>query len=397
MKILNKIESSKALFVVIQLGAGIYFFLLNCLTPLMGDDFIYQNIFSTEERVRTLGDIVTSQSFHYVQWGGRSVVHAIDQFFLMYDKMFFNAANTIIFLLFAFLIYRYVYSKQISNSFLMTVYIFLWFCIPGVGSSIIWQTMSCNYLWGTTIILAFFYPYRYALEKNAVRKKIIPSIFPAAAMLVLGILAGWTIEAGGAVLLAGISLIIIYQIKNKHTVGLWEITGFIGTLAGYGILILAPGNYARSDSIQSHNNFFIEIGYRLARETYYMIIHMGILIFGVILLCVVLKKGRKIRDFIVQYGTGFFFLFLTMVGIYVMTAAAGYAERVLVTPVAFCLIAFGCLFKELNKENLRSIIYSFVIFGCVMMCVQGAAGIYKMRNGDSILDIRTEYTSIIDV
>lgn len=402
-KKLDRLEKSKALFVLVNGVCGIYFFLLNYFTPLAGDDFQYQNIFGSQERIGSLADIVQSQWKHYFTWGGRSVVHTIDQFFLMYDKMAFNIANTIVFLLFVLLIYKCVYPNGISNSFLALEYIALWFCIPGVGTSIVWQTMSCNYLWGSTMVLALFLPYRFLLNSDSragqASQPLWKNILLAVLMLPAGLLAGWSIEAGGAMLLAGIVLILFWQKRGSRRIAAWEITGLLGALAGYALLILAPGNYARAEYVNAnfgHGNIVVELAYRIARESYYMIIHMGVLLFAAVLLCVLLRKGKTVKEFAAQHGTALFLLGISLLGVYAMTAAAGYAERVLVTPIAFALMACGCLYRVWAEKADRAAVACLICFGCLMMAVQGAAGLYKMRGGDKIMNIRTEYVSSSD-
>lgn len=78
----------------------------------------------------------------------------------------------------------------------------------------------------------------------------------------------------------------------------------------------------------------------------------------------------------------------------VMTASAGYAERVLVTPIAYMIIAGGLLYKHINKESNRRVIVCVVCFGVFLMCLQAAPAIYQMRGGDSLLHIRTILTNI---
>ena len=105
MTVLEKIENSRVLFVLINLFAGGYFLLINRLTPLAGDDLGYRYIFQTDELVTNLSDVLRSQCIHYRTWGGRFIVHAIDQYFLAHDKIFFDFANTVVFLALVFLIY----------------------------------------------------------------------------------------------------------------------------------------------------------------------------------------------------------------------------------------------------------------------------------------------------
>lgn len=51
---IERLEKSKWLFAFINVCAGGYFLLVNYLTPLAGDDLVYQNIYGTAVRVRNI-------------------------------------------------------------------------------------------------------------------------------------------------------------------------------------------------------------------------------------------------------------------------------------------------------------------------------------------------------
>lgn len=87
----------------------------------------------------------------------------------MYDKMYFNTANAVVFVVFVLLIYYMAMNKKVSNSFLILEYALLLCAIPHPMETIVWQTSSANYLWGSTLILAFLLPYY--------RKRSIASTF----------------------------------------------------------------------------------------------------------------------------------------------------------------------------------------------------------------------------
>jgi hypothetical protein len=67
---------------------------------------------------------------------------------------------------------------------------------------------------------------------------------------ILGLMAGWSYENIGAAVL---SLLIAYFVMkgiNRDKITLFEITGTIGFLIGFVLLIAAPGNYVRVDVIK---------------------------------------------------------------------------------------------------------------------------------------------------
>lgn len=326
--------------------------------------------------------------------GGRSIVHTIDQTFLLYDKKYFNIANTLVFILFVLLIYLCVYGRRISNSFMVFEYVCLWTALPYVGEVILQQTNSCNYLWGTTIILLFFTPYFMTMGKEAAGKNKAVNVVKAVLMFLFGVIAGWTIEAGGAMLLLFIALNIFYYIIKKKKAALWKITGFCGAAAGYAILILAPGNYVRSEwtkQLASRSNFLYEILFRLGRETYYFILHMGLLLFIFALLCC-MQKSKNIKDLVLMNKKEFLMFGITLIGVYVMTLTIGYSDRVLVTPIAFLLIAIGLLYKKSGYEKNLKVIYCMAFFACAYLGFEAIQSLMVLWDGSTkLLHVHTSY------
>lgn len=114
-----------------------------------------------------------------------------------------------------------------------------------VWQNILWLVGSCNYLWGTTLVLLFLLLYRLNLDV-----KCKNSIIIAILMLIFGIMAGWTNENNAAALLIILVLFSVYRLYNKKNTTIWHISGFIGALIGFLFMILASGNSIRSESLQ---------------------------------------------------------------------------------------------------------------------------------------------------
>ena len=346
---IKKVEHNKLIFLAINIVAFCAFLWINIRTPLSGDDLIYQTIYGTGVPITNLRDILQSQINHYRMWGGRSVVHFIDQAFLLLDKSWFNVANSIVFLLFVLLIYHYSLEKKVSNSFLVLEYVLLWVTIPNPIDTIVWQTSSVNYLWGSTFILLYLLPYYKSWENLDVKSKSLSAVLQAIIMFICGVLCGWTIEAGAVMLLTFIFATLAYQIKNKKFIQRWEITGFIGSLVGFCILIFAPGNFNRANVVNQmtpDRSLFGEVFFRIARETYYMLIHMWPL-FVVLTILVIYNIKRKTGK---KFGKMLLFVCIAFVGVYTMTASPAYAERVLITPIAFTVIGIGNIY---DIEDMR--------------------------------------------
>lgn len=216
--------------------AGI-FFVRNLLIPISADDYIYRFIWNAETfhgesndwiPIASLGDIFNSQLEHYLHWGGRSIAHFLIQFFMWQGKIYFDFANTIVFLIFVILILKLAKSRKIIYAL-----IGIWICLPQFVPTMLWLTGSCNYLWMTTLQLGFL----LALTEN--RKIMIP----------LGIFAGWSNEAGAISILI---LSLIHLRTKKEPIECREILGLISFSIGLILLIFAPGNFERGGSIGSH-------------------------------------------------------------------------------------------------------------------------------------------------
>ena len=245
LRALDKIPA----WAVAVFSAGI-FFVQNLLTPIIGDDYAYAFIWDGEQdgnfqnnigrlyRVESIGDIFVSQWSHWLTWGGRSVAHFFVQFFMMFDKIFFDVANALVYAALGLLIYFLAAGKfELRAGALLWIFFALWFCLPEFFQTTLWLTGSCNYLWMTAIQLAFLLP--FAL--NFWQKKIS---LPVPVMIFAGLLAGWSNESGGAFTIFLTFLALIYFWRRKK-LERWMLAGFIALFAGYALLMLAPGNFQR--------------------------------------------------------------------------------------------------------------------------------------------------------
>ena len=88
-------------------------FILNYFTPMLADDYSYS--FGMNGRLESIKDIFEFQIYHYLTWGGRSIVHTIAQLFLLVGKNWFNIFNTIVYLIFTLSIYKLILGKESTD------------------------------------------------------------------------------------------------------------------------------------------------------------------------------------------------------------------------------------------------------------------------------------------
>ena len=87
-------------------------YILNCLTPLLADDYAWDLLMGTEIHINNVNDIVRSMYNYYFTWGGRIGGAFYDQLFMLLGKPIFNICNTIIYIINTLLIYHICSEKR---------------------------------------------------------------------------------------------------------------------------------------------------------------------------------------------------------------------------------------------------------------------------------------------
>jgi hypothetical protein len=159
-------------------------------------------------------------------------------------KAVFNVCNSLCFVYLVWMLYCHATGGRKKDKpllyALLALLVFLF--APLFGQTCLWETGSCNYLWTTSIVLTFLLPYRLQLEENPPAKKKNFWIW----FLLLGIIAGWTNENTGGALILMVLLILLQLRRNHQKISIWMFSGLMGSILGYAMLILAPGNKVRA-------------------------------------------------------------------------------------------------------------------------------------------------------
>lgn len=336
--------------------------LLNVLTPLISDDFAYLFIYGEDVRITSLRDIVQSQINHYYMWGGRSVVHFIDQVLLLLPARITDILNSLVFLGYIFLIYYHIKGKEGkkgSVSLFILINLSIWFLQPVFGDTILWITGAANYLWGTFLILLFLLPYRfYKGEGLKLRYNVCASIV----LFLFGIIAGWTNEnTAGAMILIAI-LFLFYYRSHLWEIPIWALSGIVGAIIGYALMIMAPGNLVRAGDATSLSLFII--AYRLFNCTLTFFYYCGPLILICLLMFVGFhhyNKGNK-HD---NIKLGFIYAIAALAAVYAMLLSPTFPRRALFGVVTYLIITAGIWLYNLNFQYsfIRQINYSIILIG----------------------------------
>lgn len=138
----------------------LFIFLLNEMTPYVGDDWIYTCSFETGERLETFSDIIPSMYRHAFTMNGRILPHALEQFFLLLPKHFFNICSSVIFVWVMYSMYSVCnVGRERSTLLFLVVVMSFWNYVPAFGQVCLWQVGTINYLWAIGLCMIYLRPY----------------------------------------------------------------------------------------------------------------------------------------------------------------------------------------------------------------------------------------------
>lgn len=248
-------------------AAGIFLLMyaLNYLMPLHRDDYDYSMIWLTGQHIASLADVMESLWRHYLLHGGRMVAFFFLDVFLLVGKGIFDVANALMFL--ALVVLLKMHARRDGRfwqepKLFAVMGVFAWLSFPHFGEVAVWKCGAAVYLWTGVIVALFLLPYN--LHFRAMTQGVPPARrWLALPMLVLGILAGWSVENLAVtvfVLAAGLS----WRARRKGAMPVWMPAGASGAFLGLVLLVAAPGNFVRYEDQGSGKGILIHIGNQFA-------------------------------------------------------------------------------------------------------------------------------------
>lgn len=330
-----------------------YMLKVNFFVPLWNDEFAYSFIFSLDQRITSIGDILRSQQILYQNWTGRVIVHFLVQFFLWQGKDIFNFVNAAVFVGLIFVICSYTKIRKFNTiedaKMFLLVFILCWFFLPVMGQTTFWVAGSVNYLWTTFALLIFLLPYRYIIENKTI---ITDRWYNIVYMLFLGGFTGWSQENASVigVLFVAMSLLILF--KQKIKIPYWSLSGFIGCIIGFAYLILAPGNGLRKKTMYFDLSlkdqvvgFFQNIKFIILNEQKYLFILLII-----VFIIFIYKKYRLSKS---SFWLSLMIIFTALVSYAAMIASPEFPIRATFAGVTMLLVSLTFLLSvESKKVNI---------------------------------------------
>jgi len=120
-------------------------------------------------------------------------------------------------------------------------------CAPQLGPMLLYRPFTWNYVFGFALNLWWLVPYRLELvEPRPARWWRAPLIF------VLGVAAGLCNEHTGVAFVA-MAMLATLVAWRRGGLRAWMITGLVGLLAGYAVLLTAPAQHLRYAGLAQHS------------------------------------------------------------------------------------------------------------------------------------------------
>ena len=346
-----------AMVLLVLLVIDMGMLVLNQLTPLTSDDFHYsykENIYTEpvhdvvpdSERVASLGDIFDSQYKHYFNWGGRTVAHTLAQFFLMYDKSFFDTANAVAYVLLLLMISFHIKGKiGRLPGIIVLVNAALFAFAPGFGQDFFWLTGACNYLWCGLLSFSYLLAFRFQMEQE---EPVIKGFIPGLLYGLLGIICSWTNENIAVTMVVLAVVFNVYTYLRRGKCYRWSIFAAIGIFIGTGMLIGAPGNFARLAWVTAYNDEQVNLLNNIAEITGAFFRADFLLIpLSIAFICYVMGRESKFDPVL------WFYIIGLLISMYAMTASPFYAGRAKLGSLLMAIIIAGRMLTTMRISQSR--------------------------------------------
>lgn len=207
-----------------------------------------------------------------------------------------------------------------------------------------WLSGSSNYLWIITPILIMILIFRkYLINQAAIRNNIVNAFI----IFIIGVLAGWSSENGSAGMLVILTLYIVYYYFNNIQMSKYIISGYIGSLIGYGLLITAPGILVRKATEEATVHTYII--FRIFMIAYFWIAFLFAIF---IILAIVYFLGKRYYDFKKNNSVyqAVIFVIASFGAAFCMLAAPTSPERTWFYVVVYIIIAIGIFYEKFDFE-----------------------------------------------
>ena len=348
-------RNRKKIFYVITAGIFLSILAYNCLTPYLSDDLTYKIDVRDSKNFAELWAYAIDE---YMIHLGRFLPQMNLRFSLALGKGVFNVLNSFAFTGLVLLIYKNISNRrEYDITMLLLSNAFLWFFGVNFGETMLWNSGSCNYLWGMTAVMGLITAYKYLLAKGSDIK--CPALV-FVLILLLGVLVGQSSEnTSGGALLAVLIIFANYffdlsKEERKKIPGktkILTIVSAVGILIGMAIMLLSPGTRTRAaymDEYENHSGItrYLSHIYKVTvsvRELFFTLLAVILLTYVILILQ---KQWKNFKD--IRNDNSIVFLFTGL--------ATSYALVVVTLPPARAFYGAGIFFIVAALDGISKFI-----------------------------------------
>lgn len=377
---LKNMSLQKKVFILITCCIFIGFLIFNILTPYLADDYSYMYSFAKPEQVKTIWDAAQSVYAHAFTMNGRTIPHFFVQVFLIYNKIIFDFVNALMATLLVYLIYRHaIRSSKDSNLIYLIALALVLLFVPVLGQVIFWLDGSCNYLWSMVFILAVLLFFKNAFFNKTYK---MPG-WKVCLVIILAFIAGSVSEnSSAACIFIMFGTLVLMKIR-KDKISRWMYGSVIAALLGWGIMIMAPGNFARLNNFTSEYAFLHNIFVRALTCLRYMVIDQSILVVSFLILLILLhdKMDKKKIQWVILVFVG------AICANFAMSAVPDYPERAIFGSMILMIASDLTLLSEFLKikkcEKIVPILCVILLYAASISAMYGILDVYEYHRNIS--------------
>jgi Family of unknown function (DUF6056) len=241
-------KQERGVFVGAVLALWLLFFVQALWSPVLLDDWFQLRYWRDHEfGLSALWSYGHHNYFHYNPRLGDVFLAAIDGSQILHLIVTPLIQVALVPLVYVIAFARWPRPTLRDLQLLLVIQILIWMVIPIPGILYFYRPFATNYLWGFTITLALFVPYRLAIGNDTKRRLWLVPI-----MLVLGWIAGMCNEHTGPTAMVAIAAFVVVAFQRRR-LRTWMIAGMVGLYIGYPMLFFAPGQSVRYSGLATRD------------------------------------------------------------------------------------------------------------------------------------------------
>lgn len=342
-------------------AVALCFFLImlvyNKFMPLAADDYNYTYSFYDQQRIDSFTSLFQSIKAHYFVQNGRLVPHSLLMLFRWWGENLSDILNTLAAAALTLTLYLHAVRKKKYDTLLyVTICASVFFFAPAFGQTMVWLSGSCNYLWGTLLLLAWLLPYRRMVDANDKKKSSVPqAILLHILWAIMSFAIGDVSEHMSAAVLLIAGLFTLYRLLQTKKVPAFSIVGLAFGFLGWVFLMRSPAQRLRAAGLTGGSPLtfnrlwqqFIVAMERLSANSLALI-----LVFIVLLSLAVLQKV----DQTTLFSAGVIFVG-GLAAAFAMTGSPSYPLRTVFGINMLLILACGMLWPSISpNKNMNALL-----------------------------------------